>query len=200
MPIPSRTRRVLRTLRAIRPGRTRSYNYDHDGQLTGTSYSGNFVNPRRATPARPTIPTATARPRTAWRRASSTDRLLFDGTYYYAYDAAGNRTAKFESTTGALDSTATNITIYQWNNANELTGVSQYANYYSYKQQSRHEPGRDTPTMPSGRWCRRVPWAGRPSTSSTTGRTRCWCSTPAGRSWSASFGGRRLIRSWPRKR
>ena len=107
-------------------------NYDHDGQLTGTSYSGNFVNP-------PTSSTSQAYDSNGNRTAtngvaetSATDRLLFDGTYYYAYDAAGNRTAKFESTTGALDSTATNITIYQWNNANELTEVSQYANYTAY--------------------------------------------------------------------
>ncbi len=50
---------------------------------------------------------------------------------------AGNRTAKFESTTGALDSTATNITIYQWNNANELTEVSQYASYSATSRRVR---------------------------------------------------------------
>ena len=32
-----------------------------------------------------------------------------------------------------MDSTATNITTYQWNNADELTGVSEYATYAAYK-------------------------------------------------------------------
>ena len=43
--------------------------------------------------------------------------------------------------------------------------------------------------MPSGRWYRGLLRAGRPSTSSTTGRTWPWCSIPAGRSSSASFTG-----------
>ena len=49
------------------------------------------------------------------------NRLLFDGMYYYTYDAEGNRTGQFKSDTGVLDSTATDITIYTWNNADEMT-------------------------------------------------------------------------------
>ena len=60
------------------------------------------------------------------------NRLLFDGTYYLTYDAAGNRTAQFKSDSGVLDSSATDITIYTWNNANELTSATHYNNYSDY--------------------------------------------------------------------
>ena len=108
-----------------------SYSYDHDSQLTTTSYNSNFANPPTTSTSETYDPNG--------NRANTGDvvsygnRMLFDGTYYYTYDQDGNRTAKYESTTGALDSTATSITIYQWNNANELTGVSQYASYYNYQ-------------------------------------------------------------------
>ena len=65
--------------------------------------------------------------------SSSTDRLLFDGTYYYQYDAAGNRTARYvNSTDSGLDSNATDITIYSWNNANEITAAYYFATYSAY--------------------------------------------------------------------
>jgi len=66
----------------------------------------------------------------AWATANL---LTYDGTYYYTYDAEGNRVAKFKSSTGQLDSTSTNITTYQWNNANELVGLAQYTNYSTYQ-------------------------------------------------------------------
>jgi RHS repeat-associated protein len=49
-----------------------------------------------------------------------------------SYDADGNRIAKFQSTTGALDGTATDITIYKWNEKNQMTAVDQYATYADY--------------------------------------------------------------------
>jgi hypothetical protein len=55
--------------------------------------------------------------------------MLFDGTYFYQYDAAGNRTAKFQSDTGLLDSSATDITIFKWNEKNALTAVTTYDTY-----------------------------------------------------------------------
>ena len=49
-----------------------------------------------------------------------------------SYDADGNRIAKFQSTTGALDGTATDITTYKWNEKNQLTAVDQYSTYADY--------------------------------------------------------------------
>ena len=108
------------------------YICDHDGQLTLTTYS-DFANAPTSNTGQTYDANGNRKSTDLAKEQSSSDRLLFDGQYYYSYDPAGNRTAKFESTTGALDSTATNITIYQWNNANELTGVSQYASYYNYQ-------------------------------------------------------------------
>jgi hypothetical protein len=42
--------------------------------------------------------------------AARPKRVRFDGTYYFRYDAEGNRTAKYRSATGALDATATDVT------------------------------------------------------------------------------------------
>ena len=65
--------------------------------------------------------------------ASATNRVLFDGTYYYLFDAAGNRVARYvNDTTKALDSNATDITIYTWNNVNELAGVYSFSSYSEY--------------------------------------------------------------------
>ena len=64
------------------------------------------------------------------------NRLLFDGMYYYTYDAEGNRTARYEIASGTdmapgvqsdPNSDAVNITIYTWNNANQMTSATFYA-------------------------------------------------------------------------
>jgi hypothetical protein len=110
-----------------------SYGYDDDAELTSTTYSSNFADAPASNVSQSYDSNGNRTATNNVAQQSSSDRLLFDGQYYYAYDAAGNRTAKFESCTGALDSTASNITIYQWNNANELTGVSQYADYSNYQ-------------------------------------------------------------------
>jgi hypothetical protein len=61
------------------------------------------------------------------------NRMLYDGSCYYTYDADGNRTAKYQnSVDSGFDSHATNITIYNWNNANELVSVKTYATYSDY--------------------------------------------------------------------
>ena len=58
------------------------------------------------------------------------NRLSFDGTYYYQYGAEGNRTAKFKSSDwGTLDSTATDITIYGWDNRNRMISLKHYADW-----------------------------------------------------------------------
>ena len=60
------------------------------------------------------------------------NRMLCDGTYDYEYDADGNRIAKYMSTDGGLDATATNITIYTWDYENRLTQETTYASYNAY--------------------------------------------------------------------
>ncbi len=60
-------------------------------------------------------------------------RLLKDGTFYYTNDAQGNRTARFQSTTGLLDSTAANITIYAWDSDHYLLSIKSYANFAAYE-------------------------------------------------------------------
>ena len=61
--------------------------------------------------------------------------MLFDGTFYYTYDAAGNRTAQYKITSGSdhslgtqssPNSEAADITIYTWNNANEMTAAAHF--------------------------------------------------------------------------
>jgi RHS repeat-associated protein len=109
-----------------------TYGYDHNSQLTSTSYSTFAIAPTSNTSAafdyngnRTSTNSVTS--------ASSTNLLLFDGTYYYQYDAAGNRTARYQNAVDkSLDSHATNITIYGWNNANELVSVKTYGTYSAY--------------------------------------------------------------------
>jgi RHS repeat-associated protein len=57
------------------------------------------------------------------------NRLLFDGTYTYAYDAEGNRTAKFIDANhdGVLDAGDTDVTEFTWDNRDRLTEVKTYA-------------------------------------------------------------------------
>ena len=109
--------------------------YDATAQLTSTSYT-NFAN-RPAGSASQTYDsngnrTNVAPPLAAASTTGAGNRLLFDGTYYYTYDADGNRTAKFKSDTGVLDTSATDITTYQWNNAGQLTQVETFDNYADY--------------------------------------------------------------------
>ena len=63
---------------------------------------------------------------------SAGNRVTFDGTYYYQFDAAGNRTFKYKSDTGALDSSATDITKYTWDYRNRMTALAHYADYSLY--------------------------------------------------------------------
>jgi hypothetical protein len=106
-----------------------SYGYDRDSELTSTSYS-NFAN----APASNTAEVFDANGNRAGESSAvgTGNRMLYDGTFYYAYDADGNRIAQYKSSTGALDSTATDITTYAWNEKNELTAVKQFATYADY--------------------------------------------------------------------
>jgi YD repeat-containing protein len=60
---------------------------------------------------------------------SAGNQVTFDGTYYYQFDAEGNRIAKFKSDTGALDDTATDITTYTWDNRNRMTSLMHQDSY-----------------------------------------------------------------------
>ncbi len=132
-----------------------AYGYDPDGQLTGTTYSvgqtsgevgtSTYESTSSDAPAydpngnrTSTTDVSTSDETTETDEASAADRLLFDGAYYYTFDAAGNRTAKFSSSSGALDSSATDITIYTWDNRNELTSATHYADWTAYH--STHSP------------------------------------------------------------
>ncbi len=101
-----------------------SYNYDPTGQLTttvsgeDTTHAATYSNWQD--PAHPTEslapedfnydPNGNRTANTAGSTTSATNRVLFDGTYYYQYDAAGNRIAQYQnSVTNQLDSHATDV-------------------------------------------------------------------------------------------
>jgi len=87
-----------------------SYSYDQNGNRTNNGYQTGVDN-----------------------------RLLFDGTYTYQYDKEGNRTARFVSSTGALDSTATDITVYAWDYENRLAMETHYSTYANYQSGSSNQ-------------------------------------------------------------
>ena len=103
--------------------------------MTASATHAELRRRAQATSTSPTIPTATSRrtPAPATREPARPIARLFDGTYYYNYDTRRNRTAKFLSTTGALDDTATDITVYTYNNANEMTGVYYFGAIAAYR-------------------------------------------------------------------
>ncbi len=105
------------------------YSYDHQQQLTATSYTY-WANP-------PTTDGSLAYDANGNRdntgeTVSPGNQVTYDGTYYYLYDAEGNRTFKFKSTSGALDDTATDITKYTWDYRNRMTSISYYATWSHY--------------------------------------------------------------------
>ena len=134
-----------------------AYTYDPTAQLTAATYTS--FSTAQTAPAnysadydpngnRTSATGGDGTSTTAESEASSTNRLLFDGTYYYAYDAEGNRVAQYKITSGtdtslgtqaSPNSEASDITVYTWNNANEMTSATHYntaadwsAGTYSY--------------------------------------------------------------------
>ena len=114
-----------------------AFTYDPTGQLVGTTYtqfstvqtppddfSPSYDPNGNRTDVTPATGTATT--------TGADNRLLFDGTYFYTYDAAGNRTAKFQSTSKVFNASATDITIYTWDNANELVTATHFADWSHY--------------------------------------------------------------------
>ena len=64
---------------------------------------------------------------------SAGNRITFDGTYTYSYDAEGNRTAKWINNSGGPETSPqsgdTDITLYGWDNRNRMTSLKHYAAY-----------------------------------------------------------------------
>ena len=108
-----------------------SYTYDDDSQLTSTEYADSTsisqtfdLNGNRTSQTGP-APVASEKP-------GADNQLLFDGTYHYAYDADGNRTAKYlysgtPPSNTQVPAGATDITTYTWDNRNRLTEVKYQA-------------------------------------------------------------------------
>ena len=115
----------------------------------------------------------TARSRRGHRRGpdggGAGNRLLFDGMYYYTYDAEGNRTARYEIASGTdmapgvqsdPNSDAVNITIYTWNNANQMTSATFYATAADWTAGTVNAVGETRSPM---RWTPSAEWSrGRP--------------------------------------
>ena len=108
--------------------------YDADGELTAATYS-NFAhaptsNTSLSYDSNGNRTNAPSPPNTIGGSNTGVgNRLLFDGTYYYTYDADGNCLMRTAVSGGA-------ITAYTWNNANQLTSVSQYAGTDAYNAKS----------------------------------------------------------------
>ena len=119
---------------------------DHDSQLLSTSYSSNFANPpcgsggsggsgTQSYDANGNRTSASV-PSYLTSDTGAGNRMLFDGTYTYAYDAAGNRILKWLNNNGVAESSPqpgdTGITLYTYDNHNQLTAVNYYTTYANY--------------------------------------------------------------------
>jgi RHS repeat-associated protein len=114
-----------------------TYAYDHDSQLTGTSYVvGDSSTSDSQSYDADGNRTSNLAPETAGTDTGAGNRMLFDGTYYYAYDANGSRTMRWIDNNGHPEGSPqagdTDITVYGWNEKNQLTAVSTYATYSNY--------------------------------------------------------------------
>ena len=113
---------------------TVTYTYDAIGQLLSATYSSATGSASAVQPDETYTYDANGNRTSASGSASvvgADNQLLSDGTYYYAYDAEGNRIAKFIDTDadGLLDAGDTSITQYTWDARNRLTEVTNYATF-----------------------------------------------------------------------
>ena len=80
--------------------------------------------------------TSVALPSDLSSATGAANRMLYDGTYYYQYDASGNRIARWVNNNGVPEGSPqpgdTGITIYKWNNQNELTAVTTFGNWAGF--------------------------------------------------------------------
>jgi RHS repeat-associated protein len=103
---------------------TATYSYDPAGQLTGATYTGGQADEAYSYDAN-------GNRTNAGYVTGADNRLLSDGTYWYAYDGEGNRVARYLDVNGngLLDAGDTDITEYKWDNRNRLVEVTDYATY-----------------------------------------------------------------------
>ncbi len=104
---------------------TASYSYDPTGQLASATYSGGQADESYTYDANGNRVTANG----DTYATGADNELLSDGTYTYAYDGEGNRTAKFIDANhdGVLDAGDTTVTEYTWDNRERLVEVKDYA-------------------------------------------------------------------------
>jgi len=117
---------------------TASYAYDAVGQLTGATYRGlsQFSSDENGTVPLDALPPdesyqwdANGNPDGTGYVIGLDNRLLSDGAYCYAYDAEGNRTARFvdANADGLLDAADSDVTQYIWDARNRLVEVLERA-------------------------------------------------------------------------
>ena len=97
------------------PEGTSSFGLDASDQLLNASLTGEAYTYDN-----------TGNRRSGGTQTGTGNRLLFDGTYRYAYDAEGNRTAKYLDTNagGTLSVGDTDVTLYGYDQRNRLVAVS----------------------------------------------------------------------------
>lgn len=97
------------------PEGTSSFGLDASNQLLNASLTGEAYTYDN-----------TGNRRSGGTQTGTGNRLLFDGTYRYAYDAEGNRTAKYLDTNagGTLSVGDTDVTLYGYDQRNRLVAVS----------------------------------------------------------------------------
>ena len=81
-----------------------AYTYDNDSQLLTASYSNYQTTPVNLTPPACAETYDANGNRTGGSQTTSDNRVTFDGTYYYQYDAEGNRIARWVDNNRRLES------------------------------------------------------------------------------------------------
>ena len=113
--------------------------YDHDAELTNSSYSSSFVNPPAGSGGATQSfdgngnRTNVALPSYLTTATGAGNRMLYDGTYCYQYDPNGNVIARWVDNNNVAENAPaandTDITTYAWNNKCQLSLVSHYPTY-----------------------------------------------------------------------
>ena len=112
-----------------------SYTSDSTGQLTSAS-GGQAPSVSYQYDANGNRETVTTSGSAVTSITGANNELLFDGTYHYEYDAAGNRIARWQARVRrrrpARPAGATDIVFYGWDNRDRMTSATTYADYTSY--------------------------------------------------------------------
>ncbi len=121
------------------------YNYDADSQLstTGSTDAVTYVGSWNIAVANASVTydangnrNDVTPPSGAATTTGAGNQLLYDGQYYYQYDAAGNRIAQWVDTNGHPEGSPqpndTDITTYTWDNGGQLTAVKYFGAWNAY--------------------------------------------------------------------